>query len=122
MYFTHFIFHDWSDEVCRDILRNLMPAMTPGYSKILLNEVVLPDMNCGPFFAALDLNMLANLAAMERTKSHWIELVESVGLKVTSVRVSPFPGDAEGIIEAMLPLESSTAQENPVGVGLESHT
>ena len=95
--------HDWPDERCRDILRSIIPAMRPGYSKILLNEIVLPNTGCTPFFAAADINMMSILAGMERTHMHWCELIESVGLEVVRISVSPYEGDSEGIIEAMLP-------------------
>ena len=37
------ILHDWTDEQCAEILANLKPAMTPKYSKLLINEFVIPD-------------------------------------------------------------------------------
>ena len=39
----HSIIQDWNDEVNTQILKSLVPAMTPGYSKILVNDFVLPD-------------------------------------------------------------------------------
>ena len=98
----HFVMHDWPDDKCRDILRQIMPAMRPGYSKILLNEIVLPDRNCPPEFSAHDINMMSILAGMERSQAHWVELLESVGLEVINIRTSPFEGDSEGVVEAML--------------------
>lgn len=102
VYYTHFVFHDWPDDKCRDILRNLMTAMEPGYSKILLNESVLPNRDCPSFFAAGDINMMSILAGIARTRRQWVELVESVGLEVVKIWTSPHSGDVEGVIEAML--------------------
>ena len=101
MYYMHFVMHDWPDEKCRDILRQIIPAMRPGYSKILLNEVVLPDKDCPPEFASADINMMSVLAGIERTQTHWIELIESAGLKVEAVHKSPYEGDSEGVVEIM---------------------
>ncbi|KAI9684553.1 MAG: hypothetical protein M1822_005641 [Bathelium mastoideum] len=101
-YFMHIVMHDWPDEKCRDILRQIIPAMRPGYSKILLNEIVLPDRKCPADFAAADINMMSVLSGLERSRSHWIELVESVGLEAVAVRTSPFEEDSEGVVEAML--------------------
>ena len=53
-------------------------------------------------FAAADINMMSVLAGMERSRSHWVEFVESVGLKVVAVHTSPFTKDSEGVVEAML--------------------
>ncbi|KAF1998877.1 S-adenosyl-L-methionine-dependent methyltransferase [Amniculicola lignicola CBS 123094] len=42
-YFLHHILHDWSDKYCHLILKNIREAMTPGYSKLLIHNLVLPD-------------------------------------------------------------------------------
>lgn len=42
--------------------------------------------------------MMSVLAGEERTKSEWNDLLQSVGLHVTRIWVSPDGGDAEGII------------------------
>ncbi|CAD6579776.1 MAG: hypothetical protein ASARMPRED_009245 [Alectoria sarmentosa] len=102
VYYTHFVLHDWPDDKCRDILRHLMTAMTPGYSKILLDESVLPDMGCPSSLAAGDINMMSIMAGKERSRRQWLELLHSVGLRLIRVWISPDSGDAEGIIEAML--------------------
>lgn len=47
VYFFRLIFHDWADEQCIDILRNLVPALKNG-AKILINEIVLPEPNTIP--------------------------------------------------------------------------
>lgn len=39
-YFMRSILHDWPDYKCRIILRHLKDAMEPGYSRILVNDVV----------------------------------------------------------------------------------
>ena len=44
-YYMHSIIQDWNDEVNTQILKALVPAMTKGYSKILVNDFVLPDQN-----------------------------------------------------------------------------
>ena len=46
--------------------------------------------------------MMAILAGMLRSRSQWVELLESVGLEVVKVWSSPDSEDAEGVIEAML--------------------
>lgn len=100
----HFILHDWSDADCRKILQNLKTAMKAGYSKILLDEAILPQTNCGSWFAACDINMMAMGAGSERTQKQWIDLLQSVDLDV-KIWNSPYDGD-EAIIEAMLKPES----------------
>jgi phosphoribulokinase len=44
IYYLHFIIHDWPDSDCIKIMEKIRDAMTPGYSRLLLNDAVLPDM------------------------------------------------------------------------------
>lgn len=71
--------------------------MTPGYSKILLNEYILPDYGCSMGPAIMDMNMLTLNSGMERTKKQWRELIKEAGLNV--VKLWQPEGDTEGIIE-----------------------
>lgn len=84
-YYMRYILHDWQDEECRTILRNLKDAMTPGYSKILIHECVIADRNPSWQHTALDIYLMALLAAAERTETEWRALLDSVGLKVTGI-------------------------------------
>jgi hypothetical protein len=43
IYYFHFIIHDWPDSDCIKIMERVRDAMTPGYSRLLLNDAVLPD-------------------------------------------------------------------------------
>lgn len=43
VYYFRSILQDWLDDKCKLILAHLASAMKPGYSKILLNELILPD-------------------------------------------------------------------------------
>ena len=99
-YFSH-IFHDWSDDPCRSILKNLKPAFKPGYSKLLLNEFILPDVGCSFLQAGFDIGMMAMHAGAERTETQWTELLASEGFKVVKFWLPP-GADGEGIIEAEL--------------------
>ena len=101
-YYTHLIFHDWPDDACRMILRNIICAMKPGYSKIPINDSVLPNRDCPAFAAAADLNMMAIAGGMERTRQQWVTLLEPVGLQVVQILESPDEGDAGGVIIGML--------------------
>ena len=42
IYFFRWIFHDWSDKYCLQILQSLVPAMRPG-SRVLINEFCIPE-------------------------------------------------------------------------------
>lgn len=43
IYYMHFIIHDWPDADCVRILEPIRDAMTPHYSRLLLNDAILPD-------------------------------------------------------------------------------
>lgn len=96
-YFFHFILHDWPDDKCLLILRNIAAAMTPGYSKILLNEYVLQDRGCPMQPAMMDLNMLTICSGMERTENQWRVLIAQAGLKL--INIWRPEGDTEAVIE-----------------------
>ena len=83
-----------------------MTAMKPGYSKILLNESVLPDTDCPSFLAAGDINMMSIMGGMKRTEGQWEELLRSVDLHVVKFWKSPNPRDEEAVIEVVLPVFS----------------
>ena len=57
-YYFRSIMHDWPDQKCKEILKNTISAMRPGYSKLFINEWVLPDSNAVLYPALLDINMM----------------------------------------------------------------
>lgn len=79
--------HDWPDAECLQILTSLAAALaSDGTSRILLDEVVLPDANA-PWQAAMaDISMGVLFGAKERTRSQWDALVARSGLKLTGMR------------------------------------
>ena len=46
-YFLRFILHDWPDQECLEILKNLVPALKNG-AKVLISDLVLPEPNTVP--------------------------------------------------------------------------
>lgn len=81
----HSVLHDWPDEVCANILRQVVGAMKPGYSRLLVNENVIPDKGADWQATALDMIMLTLFASKERTLAEWKQLFESVGLRVVEI-------------------------------------
>ncbi|PLB51574.1 o-methyltransferase [Aspergillus steynii IBT 23096] len=100
VYFYHHILHDWSDEYCLKILENVTAVMTPGYSKLLVHEMIVPEQGASLFEGLLDMTVMAFNAGMERTKQQWRVLLEAAGLQVVSFWDSIDEG-GDGIIEAM---------------------
>lgn len=86
------------DEKCREILANLKTAMTPGYSRLLINEMVVPASNPSSWATSIDLTMLALVAAKERTEGEWQTLLGESGFKV--VKIWREDHATEAVIEA----------------------
>ncbi|KAI1735673.1 S-adenosyl-L-methionine-dependent methyltransferase [Xylaria scruposa] len=99
-YYFRSIFHDWPDADCVKILKNTAMAMTPGYSKLLMSEFVLPASNTPLYPALLDVNMMAVLNGMERTEAQFTALLDAAGLKV--VKFWSIAPEVEGLVEAVL--------------------
>lgn len=83
-YYMHSVLHDWPDEVCRKILANLTPAMRRGYSKLLINENVIPDTGAYWETTSLDFIMMS-VGSSERTEHHWHALLNSCGLNIVNI-------------------------------------
>ncbi|KAL8832108.1 MAG: hypothetical protein Q9191_000465 [Dirinaria sp. TL-2023a] len=83
-YYLRNILHDYSDDKCLAILRNLKVAMT-GSSVILIDDMVLPDYNASWRATQIDLTMMVGLGSMERTEEQWQALLSSAGMKITKI-------------------------------------
>ncbi|KAI9375457.1 putative O-methyltransferase [Aspergillus egyptiacus] len=101
-YYLHSIVHDWGDDEVVRILRGLVPALKKGYSRVLLNEIVLSEERPTLAATSMDLMMLAHFAGAvrERTEGEFRALLEMAGLRV--VKIWSYPGVAESLIEAEL--------------------
>lgn len=84
-YHLHSVLHDWDDASCLAILKNIIPAMEKGYSKILINELVVPDQGASWSVTSMDWLMLALGAVKERTEKDWCTMIEQAGLKITGI-------------------------------------
>ena len=99
-YFMRSCLHDWSDPKARDILTSLKPGLTKGYSKLLINENVIPDQGAHWLSTALDMIMMVNFSSSERTEQNWRALLESAGFRV--IRIWTYEPGVESLIEAEL--------------------
>lgn len=94
-----FIMHDWSDEKCLQILGHVTEAMKNS-SVLIIEEFIIPDMNCHLLPAMWDMEMIAFMSAMERTKTQWRQLLKAANLDIVGM-YDP-PGDGTGIIVSRL--------------------
>lgn len=75
--------------------------MKPGYSKLLIHELIVPEQHADTFTAVFDLVMMSFNAGAERTETQWRELLDEGGFEVIKVWPGPEAG-ADGVIEAVL--------------------
>ena len=83
------------------ILEHLAAVMTPGYSKLLIGNIILPESDVPLRNSDLDIAMMYLHSGMQRSEREWRELVEAAGLRV--VKVWYPDGDGDGIIEVEVP-------------------
>ena len=94
------------DDKCIEILNNIATVMTPEYSKLLINEMVVPDKGADITTTQLDIVMMSNFAACERTESQWHLLVKHAELRIE--KIWTIREDTERIIECVPAFEDGT--------------
>lgn len=80
----HAVLHDWSDETVVQILKQTAAAMKPGYSKVLINDIVIPAIGTSCYQAAMDCLMM-HFSAGERTEADWRRVVKDAGLELVKI-------------------------------------
>jgi hypothetical protein len=78
------IVHDWPDDKAAQILRNVRTAVG-SRAKVLLVELVIPDHDRDFPGKWVDLEMLLNLGARERTTAEYRKLLGNTGFQLTRV-------------------------------------
>ena len=110
-YYLHSIIHDWDDRDALQILKNVRDAMLPGYSRLLINDIMMPVRGPSRRDTSVDVHMMAKLGGRERTDEMLSELLAVLGLRVSGIWSS---GSSEtSILEAELFLCSDGAHCRP---------
>lgn len=97
-YYLHSVLHDWPDDRCVEIVGRIVEAMEPGYSRLIVNEHVIPPVGASWEATFADIYMMGLFGSRERTEGDWRELLEGrCGLKIRGIWN---PGNGvEGVIE-----------------------
>ena len=74
--------------------------MVPGYSKLLINENIIPDEGADLQITGLDLMMMTLVSARERTETEWHQLLEETGFRIIHIWSHIYSG--ESLIECQL--------------------
>ncbi|KAJ4408025.1 hypothetical protein N0V82_009790 [Gnomoniopsis sp. IMI 355080] len=83
-YYLRLIFHDWPDHKAIEILTHLREAMGET-SYLLIDDTVLSEQGAPWKAAFLDMTMMAQLGAQERTRPEWESLLDRSGFKIQRI-------------------------------------
>lgn len=83
------------------MLLALKPAMVPGYSRVLIQDNVVPAQGASLMQTASDLIMMCGFSGRERFEDNFRALFESVGMKITGIWTRD--PSTESVVEAMVP-------------------
>ena len=100
MYFLANILHNWADKDSSRVLANVVAAMKPGYSKLLISDHILPEQNCPLHSFGRDIGMMSMHGGVERSEKQWKALLELAGLEIVKFYYIGVKG--EGLVEATL--------------------
>ncbi|OKL61815.1 hypothetical protein UA08_03027 [Talaromyces atroroseus] len=84
-YYLRRVLHDWPDNDALKILQNLASALLPD-SRILIDEIVMPDQSAHWHSTMIDLSMMMAFAGKERRAQQWSDLAERSGLCVEQIQ------------------------------------
>ncbi len=101
-YYMHSVLHDWPNDMSKSIVDKVREAMKPGYSRLLINENVIPNTDAWWEATGLDILMMIGFCASERTESDWRHLLEDMcGLKI--IKIWSGGRGVESLIECEVP-------------------
>lgn len=84
IYYIRRCLHDWSDSDCVRILQQIAGAMQAGVSRLLISEIVLPEIAADLEAGWMDLTMIT-CSGRERTEAQWRSLLDLAGLSLEKV-------------------------------------
>lgn len=73
--------------------------MKPGYTKLLIHDIVVPPTKAPPYTTGIDLTMMALFGARERTEADWDALLKAADLQLEKVWSGP--GYRESLLEVV---------------------
>jgi hypothetical protein len=84
MYLLKYILHDWDDESCVHILRNVREAMAPA-ARVIIVEMLVGETADPGIGTLMDMNMLAMVSGKERDLHEFDALLDVAGLRRTAL-------------------------------------
>ncbi|HEY1966406.1 MAG TPA: methyltransferase [Pseudonocardia sp.] len=84
MYLLKYILHDWDDDDCVRILRNIRQTMPPS-ARLLIVELLVGEITEPGIGTLMDMNMLAMVSGKERDLGEFDSLLNAAELRRTSL-------------------------------------
>ncbi len=97
-YVLSHVLHDWDDETCARMLRNVRRSMPSGARVLVYEIVAAPPNNAWSQDRITDIEMLAMLSGRERSREEFAALFQRSGLRLRRVIATSAP---ESILEAV---------------------
>jgi ubiquinone/menaquinone biosynthesis C-methylase UbiE len=97
VYLLKHIIHDWYDDNCEMILRNIRNVM-PDDGRVLIVDAVIPEGNAPHMGKIMDLEMLISPGGVERTAAEFSSLLDRSGFRLNRIIETPSP---MSIVEAV---------------------
>lgn len=89
-YSMRHIIHDWPDDLCVQILTNIREVI-PAHGRVLIIEAVVPETNHFSLAKLFDMIMMTVPDGMERTETHYRQLLAKAGFTLHSVTPTQSP-------------------------------
>lgn len=93
------VLHDWLDDDVVTILKRTRDAITPGYSTLLVHELIMRRSGGEIVPVVQDFNMMSLCGTKERSSEEWEKLFGRAGLKLVDSFHSKDPS-AMSVVEA----------------------
>ncbi|RAQ56991.1 sterigmatocystin 8-O-methyltransferase [Aspergillus flavus] len=90
VYLLRSILHDYPDAACVEILSNIVTAMDPSKSRILLDEMIMPDLlaqDSQRFMNQIDMTVVLTLNGKERSPKEWNSLITMVDGRLETEKI-----------------------------------
>lgn len=99
-YYMHNVLLDWNDQDALVILRHIKDAMTPGYSKLLIHDMLMPRSGANRVQTSVDMQIWVMTSGRVRTEDEFGQIFSKAGLEV--VKVDSHPLSATSIVELVV--------------------
>ena len=89
-YVLRWVLHDWSDQECIRLLRNVREAMQPK-ARLMIVESIIPGGSKFDMGKWMDLNMMVMATGKERTEAEFAALLKNAGFELISIEPTASP-------------------------------